>query len=384
VNKAGTPARRRVLEVIDSLHVGGAERVVLHLSAAIDRERFHTAVCCTKFRGILATQATDAGVQVFDISNNRGLRRYTVPWRLLALLREWRPDVVHTHGAAALLHVGPLALAGLLPPWVHTFHFGNYPHLPARTLKAERFFGSLANVLVAVSQAQRRAIAQAYGWPEERLRVVLNGVAARAASAPASDARQALLGAGGGGDTLERAPHEGLLVGTVAVLSEQKGIGYLLEAISALRQRHETMRFAIIGGGPMEESLRRESASLGLADVVTFTGWRTDALDLLPLLDVFVMPSLWEAMPMVLLEAMAAQRPIVVSDVGDNARIVEDGVSGLLIPARNAAAIVDAVHRLATDPPERQRLGRAARERFEARFTVDRMVRDYESVLSAV
>lgn len=369
-------SRLRVLQLIDSLHVGGAERVVLHLAQQLDRAHFDVAVCCTKFIGILAGEATGAGVPVFDISAGKGWRRYTVPWRLRTLIRRLRPHVIHSHGTPALLAAGPAAVARQLPGWVHTFHYGNYPHLPPRTLKAERFFSRYVDRLVAVSESQRRAVAECHGLPPDRIQVVTNGVAPRPPrpSAAVLADRREVFGAG----------PETLLVGCVAVLTEQKGIPDLLSAAVSLRRAQPAMRFAVVGGGPLEADLRARAHALGLDDVVTFTGWRTDALDLLSSLDVFVMPSLWEAMPMVLLEAMAAGLPIVVSRVADNHLIVEDESSGLLVPPRSPEALERAVLRLATDPAKRAALGVAARARFEERFTVDRMVTAYEALYRAM
>ena len=365
-----------MLQVIDSLNVGGAERVVLHLALHLDRSRFEVGVCCTKFRGLLAGEAVAAGVPVLDANAPSGLLRYTVPLRLRNVVRRFGADIVHSHGAPAMLHSGPAAICRQLPSWVHTFHFGNYPHLSARVLKSERFFSKYVDALVAVSESQRRSIMEVHRLADSRIRTILNGVATRP-SRPAAEMeadRRQLLGA----------PPEAVLVGCVAVLTKQKGISHLIEAAGSLRQTLPQARFVVIGGGPLEADLRAQARALDLQDVMTFTGWRTDALDLLPILDVFVMPSLWEAMPMVLLEAMAAARAIVVTDVGDNAVVIEDQKSGMIVPPRSTAALAAAISHLIDNPALRETMGREARDRFTQHYDVSRMVAAYESLYESM
>ena len=111
-----------------------------------------------------------------------------------------------------------------------------------------------------------------------------------------------------------------------------------------------------------------------------FTGWRQDNLELLTALDVFVMPSLWEAMPLALLEAMAARRAIVVTDVGDNRRVVDDGECGVVVPAGDPAALAAAIERLLGDSAGAAAMAARAQARFRSTFTVARMVQEYEAL----
>jgi glycosyltransferase involved in cell wall biosynthesis len=365
--------RLRVLQVIDSLHVGGAENVVIHLATQLDPARFESAVCCTRFRGLFADRVAAAGVPVDVVAPTRRWLRHLTPYFLYRSMRAFAPDVVHTHGTPAMLHLGPLALAGLTPPWLHSFHFGNYPHLAPRALRGERFFAPRASQLVAVSYAQRASIVDCHRISADRIGVVHNGVADGAPRPAEAEVRRRRR-------ELFDIPESSMTIGCVAVLSRQKGIPLLLETTVALRRERPDLRVLIVGGGPLEDALKQEAEALGLNDIVRFTGWREDAVALLPMIDVFVMPSLWEAMPMVLLEAMAASRPIVATDVGDNARAIEAGRSGLIVPPNNQAALTDAVRRLLVSPEERAALGAAARARFEEQFTVARMARAYEEI----
>lgn len=362
----------RVLQIIGSMHIGGAEQVVVHLARRLDRQRFDVGVCCTSETGILADRLSAEGVDVQLVSPGRRALRHLTPVTLWRHLRRWKPDVIHTHGGPALLHAGPLAPFGALPPWLHTFHFGNYTASLDREQRLERWFSRGATQLISVSDTQRAALIEHYGVRPEHIGTVLNGVEENpfVDDGVTRDRKRAELGIG---------PEE-LVVGCIAVLSRQKGIPHLLEAAATLLPRHPSMRMVVVGGGPDEARLRAAAETLGFGPRILFTSWRADSQELLPALDIFVMPSLWEAMSMMLLEAMAARRPIVVTDVGENRAVVDGGRCALVIPAGDAPAIVEAVERLVARPAEAREMASQAQQRFCERFTVGHMLRAYEQI----
>jgi glycosyltransferase involved in cell wall biosynthesis len=175
----------------------------------------------------------------------------------------------------------------------------------------------------------------------------------------------------GGGETV---------VGSVAVLTEQKGIPVLLEAAKSMLEACRDTKFIIVGGGPLEGALRRRCREMGLAEKVSFTGWREDATEILKLFDIFVMSSLWEAMPIVLLEAMAAARAVVATAVGDIPHIIREGESGLLVPPGDPHALAARLSGLAGNPGRRKRLGQAAERSYRERFTSRTMAAAYENL----
>jgi glycosyltransferase involved in cell wall biosynthesis len=353
------------------MHIGGAENVVVELTRGLNRDAFDVEVCCTKQLGVLADQlkAEDMAVSL-AAAPSRALRHLT-PWYLRKVIRRFRADIIHTHGTPSLLHAGPLAVLGLAPRWVHTFHYGNYAKVQGRQIEMERMLCRAATQLVAVADVQRKTIATRYALDPERLVTITNGVTPPPIPS-ASDivARRVELG-------IE--PDE-VVVGCVAVLSEQKGIVFLLRAARELATTHPRVKFLIVGGGPAEVSLRAEADALNLGSRVIFAGWKPNGAAFLPVLDIFVMSSLWEAMPMALIEAMAAARPVVVTDVGDNRAIVEDGRAGLVVPARDDRALAQAVALLLDNPSVARELAARARQRFTERFTTAHMIRAYDAL----
>jgi glycosyltransferase involved in cell wall biosynthesis len=258
-----------------------------------------------------------------------------------------------------------------LPVWLHTFHYGNFGAEMNRSMRAERVLCRRANRLIAVSDAQRLSLIPFYGIPESRITTVINGVADNPFADEAGAIRQRKVALG--------LDAEAIVVGCLAVLSEQKGIRYLLDGADRILRHDERVRVLVVGGGPLEESLRKQAAAISETRIV-FTGWRQDAAELLPVFDVFVMSSLWEAMPMVLLESMAARRPIVVTDVGENRKIVDGGRCGLVIPPRDPDAIASAVISLLERPEEAGALAARAQARFRERYTIRAMVTAYEAL----
>jgi glycosyltransferase involved in cell wall biosynthesis len=362
----------RILQVIGSMHIGGAENAVVNLARGIDAERFDLGVCCTNSLGVLADTLAGEGVDVTLASPTRRALRYLTPLYLARAISRFRPDVVHTHGTPALLHAGPLATLRLLPRWIHTFHYGNYPLANRRQMAGERMLSRIASRLIAVSEPQRKRIIECHRIPPQRISTILNGVTDNPfVSTPAvRNARRAEFGFG---------PND-IVVGCVAVLSAQKGIAYFLEAAQQILNHDNRTALLIAGGGPLEAALREKARALELGPRVVFTGWRQDNLELLTALDIFVMSSLWEAMPMALLEAMAARRPIVTTDVGDNRHVVDNGRCGLVVPAADSSAIATAVLELVSRPHMALEMSQRAHARFSEYFTTAHMVTRYEQL----
>ena len=152
----------------------------------------------------------------------------------------------------------------------------------------------------------------------------------------------------------------------------------MIDAATLVLQRMPKARFLIVGGGSLENDLRARAAALGLEGKVIVTGYRTDAVDLMQTFDCFVQTSIFEGMPMALLEAMALNKPIVATAVGGVPEVVEDGVCATLLSSRDPKDLSDALVTVAGDPVARQRIGDAGRQRYERNFTAAAMVSQYE------
>lgn len=365
----GAPRKRNLLIVVSSLWVGGAETVVRHLAETIDRSRFNVTVCHLKQRGSVGDEMVRAGIDVVGVPEARGRKiDYLTFRKLRKVIRERNIDVVHTHTTHALVDA---SLCKVLKPRlkvIHTFHFGNYPHTERRVLPLERLFSSVPDRLFAVGEAQGEQIRSVFRFPPGRLEVVRNGV-------------RVPCGRGDPGFRRRIGAENRFLIGTIATLIEQKGLRDLLQVARRVRDAGHDAIFVIIGEGHLRKELEVMRHDLGLDDSVVLTGWMTNAADLaLPSFDVFFQPSHWEAMSMVLLEAMATGRPIVATRVGENPYVIADGVDGILVDAHDVEGQAIALTRLISDSRLRDSLGAVAERKIAAHFTVDHMTKAYERV----
>lgn len=358
--------RINVMIVASHLWIGGAESVMQHLAESIDRRRFNVTVCCLKQRGTIGDELARKGIDIVSLSND-GKADYFTFLKLLKLLREKHIDIVHTHTTHGLFDS---SLCSLLMPRlkvIHTFHFGNYPHTRPRIMWMERLCSGVADRLYAVGEVQRKQIQAVYNLGDDRIGTIYNGVAIQPGSGELGF-RQA-VGA-----------EHCVLVGTIATLIPQKGLTFLLDVAKVVRDSGRKVVFVIVGEGQLRGELEAKRDQLGLQGTVILTGWVKNAAEVaLPAFDIFCQPSLWEAMSMVILEAMAAGKPIVATRVGENGHVIDDGVDGRLVQSKDVEGMAEALGRLIDDPALRVRLGEAARAKVARRFTIDHMTRAYES-----
>lgn len=369
-------ARPKLLIVHSTLHIGGAEEVTANLCRHIDRSRFDVAVCYLKEKGTVGEKIAAEGTEVIGIPRSKHSKTdYFTSLGLRRLLRARRIQLAHSHDVHALADTSVCRLT--LPDLrtVHSFHYGRYPQRdkPFRTI--ESLCWRCVDQPLAVSSVQRTNIQQLYGIPDGRMQVVWNGVD-RQVSGPLPDFIRRYRDAGK------------TIIGSINTLIEQKGMFDLLEVAARLKQRG--MRdhiFLIAGEGHLRTPLEMRRRELGLDEDVILLGWVQDAARvMMDHIDIFFQPSIWEAMSIVLLEAMAAARPIVATRVGETPLVAEADRSALLVEAGDVPAMTDALRRLLHDHALRGALGAAAAARYAGHFTAQAMAERhmalYETVLA--
>lgn len=371
-NSVGMHGKRtKVMLAIDGLGLGGAEMVVRDLARNLDRDRFDVCICCTKgLGGSVGMELLHDGFDVFVLPGQDDNRvDYLTALKFRRAIKERGADIVHTHAAPALFDATPCRLTMPRLKLVHTFHFGNYPYDSWRHHTLEYLCSRVADSLIAVGVEQRKRIEATYKLQGSRIETLWNGVTV--SNPPSGKSYRRKFGTG-----------RRLLVGTIAKLIEQKGLDDLLSVARLCRDVGLPIQFVIVGEGPLRFELEQRRRELGLEDLVVITGWiENAAMQVLPEFDVFFQPSRWEAMSIVILEAMAAEKAIVATRVGDNAHVLEDNVSGILVDSGDIEGMTDALTRVA-DAELRTRLGRAAKASFERKFTLHHMVVGYERVYS--
>lgn len=361
--------RAHVLILASGLGLGGAETVIRLLAHAIDPRRFRITLGCVKTLGVVGRQLAAEGADIFCLTDPKAKGvDYFTSLELRRIVRARGIRLIHTHTTDSLTDA---VVCKLLVPGVkvvHTFHFGNYPHIGSRILWMERVFSRLADRLVAVGEVQRRQIRSVFGLSEQRIGMIWNGILP--AACPSHDTFRVRIGAG-----------DRLIIGTIATLTEQKGLRDLMRVAQRLKSQADRLCFVIVGDGHLRDELDAMRRDLGVEDMVVLAGWVPNAaMAALPVFDVFFQPSLWEAMSVAILEAMAAAKPIVATQVGENGAILDDDVNGLLVEARDVEGMAAAITRLAADPALRLQIGQAAADKVAHGFTLGQMARAYEQL----
>jgi sugar transferase (PEP-CTERM/EpsH1 system associated) len=345
----------RVVHVTFGLEVGGQEKLLVEFGRRADRGRFDLQFISLGPRGALADEIEALGWPVAALEAPSGLRPGLIV-QLARAFRRGRPEVVHTHDQRALFYAGPAARLARVPMIVHTRH-GRDIHATRRQAALFRQLAKLVDRFVCVSEEVAQ-LSRAQGIAGSRLRTIHNGI---------DLSRFGFKGPDPAGPVV-----------TVARLSPEKDVANLVRATAMAVERVLGLRVAIAGGGPCRRDLERFAAGLGLGDRIAFLGEVRDVPPVLARARMFVLPSRSEGIPLTVLEAMACGLPVVATRVGGLPEVVDEGVTGLLVPSADPAALADAMARIWNDPERRERMGRAGRRRAEDRFDVRRMVAQYE------
>ena len=368
----------RVLQAFEPA-TGGIPVHVLALTAQLI-ERGHTVDVALARDPELAAAFERVGARVTPMDlvpeifawrqNARAFRQ------LLVTLRRGRYDLIHLHGAKAGT-LGRIAAALTRTPTAYSAHAFVYRSQLMRerrfraarrllTLGIEQALGRLTGAVVCLSEEERQTALDDRIAPADRLRVAYTGVPLNGRTPP----DQALVALRG----------DEPLFGFMARLVDQKGLPLLVDALQLLRDRGTLPRFAIVGTGPMRDWVEERIAEGGLGDRVTLLAFEPPVEPKLAAFDAYVLPSFWEALPIGVLEAMAAGLPVISTTVNGIPEAVEDGVTGVLVAPDDPAGLARAIERLAADPALRERMGAAGRRRCEQIFSLAAMTDRVEAI----
>ena len=355
--------RRAVYHFTDSDGFGGAEEAMLRLVRGLDPRRWESTLVLHRSDGIepLAERARAAGIPIWWVptmpEGPLGVQR--LPW-FVRELRRLRPAVFHAHltwPRACKFALAGAALARV-PAVVATQHL--YVDVRASWLARlqQRLLARGIDAYIGVSRDTARASQGLWRLPAGKLVVIHNAVGGEDYERARDPARCAELRRGA------RA-----LVLSAGRLEEQKGFQFLLEAVA----RVPGVGLVIAGEGPSRGRLERLIAELGLEQRVALIGWRDDLVDVLACADAFVLASLWEGLPLTVIEAMAASKPVVATRVGGTAEAIVDGETGILVEPGDSEALARALQAVTDDDALAHRLGAQGRRRARRRFSLELM-----------
>jgi glycosyltransferase involved in cell wall biosynthesis len=372
----------RVLRLFSRLNVGGPAIHVVLLTSGLAARGYETRLLVGtegEREGNLFDFADKHGVQCARVA---GLGREIRPLsdlrallHLYRIIREFSPQVVHTHTAKAGFLGRVAARLARVPVIVHTYHghvlrgyFG--PMKTAFYRGLEKALGSASTALVAVSDAVKRDLVDLGVAPAAKIRVIRLGLPLEelAGSLPRGVLRRAAA-----------VPDAAPLVGIVGRLAPIKDVGVFIEAAAILRKTHPNVHFAIVGDGEERAALEGLSHRLGLADRIHFYGWRRDMAGVYGDLDLVVNCSRNEGTPVALIEALAARRPVVATRVGGTPDVLEQGAHGTLVPPGDAQALAEAMGLALERGPDSAR-SRAAQEQVLGIHSAARLMADVDGL----
>jgi glycosyltransferase involved in cell wall biosynthesis len=345
----------------------GVKRLFAWMIPRFDRRRFTVSLISLRKRDVSDDTLDDLGIDVTYLHKSK-----FDPATYTALLREIdrrRADVLHLHGYGATTFGRLVAARRRIPVVLH--EHANLTDTPWFQKVADKLLAPYTDIAIAVSQSTADFVTRARLVPAERTKLVYLGVPLDEFSRPWTTAQirdaRAALGI----------PPDAFAIGTVTRLMPSKGNEYLVEAVPLVVAHVPSARFYIVGEGELQADLEARARSLGLGDRLTFCGFRRDVAEALAALDLAVFPSLWEGTPLTVLEALAMGKPIVSTDADGLQDVLTNGTDAVMVPRRDAAALADAIVRLAQDPNERARLSANAR-RTGAAYDIDLFVRKME------
>ncbi len=362
-------SRIKVLHVVRPA-AGGMKNHLINLVRYTDKKRFDVTVACP-LNTALWDELTALGVQTFPIPLVGELsptRDYAAVHSLVKYLNQSGTTILHAHSSKGAL-VGRLAaLMARTPVVIFTAHnsifYEEWPEWKKKLFATvERFLARFTDKIITVSDALKQELMEREGLPAKQLTTIYNGIEVEkfAAKVDTMSVRRSL-----------NIPELGPVVGTIARLAPQKGVSYFLKAASLLKEYQ--VNFLVVGDGPLRETLEQEATELGLQNRVIFAGQRENIAEILSVLDIYVLPSVTEGLPLTILEAMAAGKPVVATRVGGVPEAIAEGKTGLVVPSRDPEALAVALAGLIGERDRLIRMGANGQKHVKEKFTVSMMV----------
>jgi glycosyltransferase involved in cell wall biosynthesis len=374
-------ARIKLMKFVALFAFGGTERQFVNLAVNLNADRFDLSFGCLRRTGQFLAPIEDRGFPVAEFPMKRFLSATGAVRELqfVRQLKRQRIDIVHSYNFYANIFALPAAWMAGTPAIIASIR-DEGAYLTERQIRAQKYACRFADLVACNADSIKRWLIRT-GYDPARIVVIPNGVdTARFVDMRPRPGIRREFGI----------PEHAPVVAMLARLIRKKGVDHFVDAAIALHQRWPEVRFLIVGAGlsvsggatPEEaafvDQLKERVADHGLERRILFTGFRNDIPDILSVVDISVLPSLSEGLSNSVLESMAAGKATISTDVGGIAEAMQDGVSGLLIPPANGAALVQAIDRLLADPALAARLGAEGRRVVFERYSIARMVESTE------
>ncbi len=359
------------MHIMLSLETGGLENGVVNLINHMNPDLFEVSVCCLRKMGNLSERIERSRRKVWLI-NNGGENSIPSIFRLIKLFKNNKVDIVHTHGWATLLPGFVSAKLSEVPIVINGEH-GILIADKKRRVIAQKLLFQMVDCNLTVSKDLVSRISRIFNIDKDNFYPIINGVNLLNFQKRSDVIRQKIRSEIGVGKN-------GFLVGSVGRIVPVKRYDLLIDAIELLLREGSDVYLTIIGDGPLKTALQNRIAQKELENRVFLLGRKENVADFLTAMDIFVLSSDFEGISNTILEAMTSSLPIVATRVGGTPEIVDDNRTGLLCEPNDINSLASSLARLITDNNLREKMGLEARQDVEARFSLNRMVREYEDI----
>ncbi len=371
-----TDKKINILHLVNGFAIGGGELKLLELVEHLDKEKYNQVVCSVGQGGPLHEQFKKVCPKVFVFPKKH---RFDISLilKVAQVIKEENIDIVQTTLFYADI-IGAISARLTKVPLVISWDVVTQPFKPIHKL-AFKYVKKYINVVVTVSDAIKRKVITERNMDPNKVQTIHYGVDTnkfvRKDSKVKAIKKELNL------------KDDQVLIGVVARMTVQKGHKYLVDAVSKIKEQLGDVKFVLVGDGPLRTEIEEQIAGLQLGSFFEFLGFRNDVDDLLSIFDVFVLPSLWEGLPNVVLEAMSCSNPVIATAVDGTPEAVKDGGTGLLVPSKEPGPLADAILKLVKNKKVRENMGRNGRKRVEEEFSLTKQIEEfqllYESKLSS-
>jgi glycosyltransferase involved in cell wall biosynthesis len=360
----------KITHLITELSYGGAQKVLINLLSNIDKEKYKCSVVCFyNGESPVAQDIRDLSIEVIDLKMTNKFRVDAL-YRLSSILKSQKPNILHSWMFHPVLAGRIFGCLHKIPVIISSRHNVNIGGLFREMIN--RLTAQMDDHVIAVCEVARQTeIKRAHILPD-KVTTIYNGINLEEylTILRSRDEIRKYLGV----------TNEDFVVVSTGRMHYQKGYSILINAISLITNTYPSIKLLLVGDGPVRSILEKYALELGISNQIMFTGQRSDISDILHASDVYISSSLWEGSSISIIEAMASGLPIIATKVGGTPELVEDKVSGILVPSRNPSIIAQAIIELYTNAELRKNIGIQARQRAIKNFSSKEMVKKIEKL----
>ncbi len=364
-----------VIHLVEELTIGGLEKILTAIVLNLDKEKYNVSVWCLREGGFFADKLVKEGidVKILQISTSRNPLSI---YKLYKLLKSHKFDIIHTHAYSAGT-IGRISafLAGI--PVIISHNQNVYDYYNKYYHFVEWLLSLITDGIICVSDEVKRFTNETQGIDSKRLLTIYNGIdnVCPVDEKDTSGLRKEL-----------GIPINHSVMGTIAQFSKKKGLAYLIKSASILLEHRKDVNFLLVGEGSIMEELKKLCINLKVEKSVIFAGERSDIPKILSLIDIFVLPSIREGLPLAVLEAMDCGKPIIATNVGGVPEIVKNGINGILVQPKDPEALYSAMKELLDDRGKIEKMGYEGKKicgkNFSSKAMVDRVEELYDKLVN--